>query len=325
MIGEVIHSRVDNKLYQEDVELVNNSVCIGVEIELENIRYFSHTSRFTNIFTFWTAIEDGSIRNGTEFIFSEPFKGKNITTALSLMNDFLAEYKEDYGGVDTTERCSVHIHLDIRELDAISLNNLILVYMLFERIIFWHIAPNRVKNNYCRPLTDSSFKDILKQLLALRSIGFSRDCDTINIIRDRCDKYSALNVLPAHSYGSVEFRHHPGTTDMNKVLKWINIILALYNISKENTVNELISKIEQSSVKDVFISVFKNTTLGDEELLSDSVVDMLYHKGRNDIIDILSGDTLPNVCTRELFDTLRTGSRKLDLVTKFKQRYLENI
>lgn len=324
MIGEVLNSRVDRRLYQEDAELINNSVFVGVEIELENIRYFSHSPKYPNIFAFWSATEDGSIRNGTEFIFADPLKGKNITAALSVMDDFLAGYKDDYGGVDATERCSIHVHLDIRELDAAQLNNLILVYMLLERIVFWHIAPNRIKNNYCRPLTDSSFKDILKQLLALRSIGFSRDCDTISIIRDKCDKYSALNVLPAHSYGSVEFRHHPGTTDMKKVLRWINIIFALHNVSKKMTISEVMNKVEQSSVKDVLFTIFEHTTLGDEVLLSDPVVEVLYEKGRNDIVDILSGDKLPNVCTRELFDTLKVGSKRSDLVNKFKEKYLGN-
>ena len=135
-IGELIGRRPDKKLYKEDSTLVSNEHAVGVELELENIRYFRREEKYPDIFQFWNAVEDGSLRQGTEFIFSEPYKAANISRALEVMDEFLKVYKYNGKPAKISDRCSVHVHLDVRDMTSEDLNNLVLVYMFFERVLF---------------------------------------------------------------------------------------------------------------------------------------------------------------------------------------------
>jgi hypothetical protein len=234
-ISYLLGRKLDNRRYMETPTLVHNDTGIGVELEIENIDYYGHQSCYPDIFTLWKAVQDGSLREGTEFIFDGPMKGINITEALEVMQSFLNVYKRNDKPPLITERCSVHVHLDVTDLTRPQLNNLISVYYLVERVIFQYINPLRIKNNYCRALTDSGFKYVFKHLLQNDS-----DYDLCQIIKNECDKYSALNVLPVANYGSVEFRHHHGTLDMSKVLDWINIIIAIKQASLKYSTQELL-------------------------------------------------------------------------------------
>lgn len=304
LFANLLGQSLDKKLYREDVSLVSNSDAIGVEVELENIRYFETTKNLPNIFDLWNAVEDGSLRDGTEFIFKEPLKGANISAALELMNEFLKLYRKKGKPVLITERCSVHIHLDIRDLDEHQLNNMIMVYLLIERVLFYHINPLRLKNNYCRPLTDSDFKYTLKSML-----NISKDNDIysiFNAVKKECDKYSALNVLPITTFGSVEFRHHHGTSDMMAIKNWINIILAIKRTSIKYSIEDLLDLNYEKGFIKLLSVIFDGTDLGNEEYLSSLIeLERLVDKGIIDVKEILDYDKLQALTSK----TTRTKSR----------------
>jgi len=304
-IQDIIGSQSDYKLYATDDTLVSNTDAIGVEIELEGISHYSPGSALPNIFYNWRAVEDGSLRNGTEFIFKEPFKAKNITASLEIMNQFLAAYRAVTGtGVIVNERCSVHVHLDVRELDGQELNNLILVYLLFEKVLFEYISPTRSKNNYCRPLADSSFKATLHNLLTIKSDNLTYDL--IRIISRDCDKYSALNVLPVQNFGSVEFRHMPGTDDTTKIFDWINVILALKVAARSFSVQELLAVFKEKDCLSLLMMVFQGTKLPSKVLLSD--YETLLSRGVSDVVEILEWDNLYKITQKYRHTKRKTGT-----------------
>jgi hypothetical protein len=311
-ISTLLGHKQDSKRYMESERLVDNNIAIGVELEVENVDYYSHSSIYPNIFHLWKAVQDGSLREGTEFIFDGPMKGINITDALDVMEGFLGLYKRKDNPPKITDRCSVHVHLDVSDFDKDQLNNLIQVYYLVERVLFQYINPLRIKNNYCRALTDSSFKYSLKRLLKNES-----PYDLLSIIRNECDKYSALNVLPVAHFGSVEFRHHHGTLDMQKVLEWINIIIALKLASTNYSIKELLETYKESGAITMAQTIFKGSLLSDEATLSSLTdFDELVYKG---ILDLRELHNLDELKALNMINARKTKSKSRIFLESFKK------
>jgi hypothetical protein len=313
-IGKLLGKKADAKRYMESERLVSNSVGVGVELELENIQYMvaSPYDNYPKIFGLWRAVGDGSLREGIEYIFDGPLKGINITDALDIMQSFLGVYSRNGKPVNITDRCSVHVHLDVTDLDKDQLNNLIQIYYLVERLLFQYINPLRIKNNYCRALTDSSFRYTLKNLLKN-----SRSYDLVHIIQNECDKYSALNVLPVTSYGSVEFRHHHGTTDMAKILDWINIIMSIKLASLEYPIEYLLSLHKDFGSIKLIQTIFKGTLLSDPEVINGIFeYDKLINMGVLDLKEIHNLDELKALNTTQ---SRKRASKKRVFLESFKK------
>lgn len=311
-IGNYIGKEPDEFLYKEDEKLISNADAVGVELEMEGIQYsFSKSSgevpvssRFITDVTlpslgnFWKVIKDGSLRKGTEFIFSVPHKGANITAALDKMQTFIDAFSYRNEPIKITDRCSVHVHLDVRDLDNEEVSNFVLLYIFVERVLFLTIDSGRVKNNYCKPLTNSAFKYILSELIKKGNDEYDSIERFVRAIREQCDKYSALNILPVSTYGSVEFRHHQGTKDMAEVKRWINIILALKLASKVD-IKEWLQIYADKGYREVLSLIFKGTYLATDEFLGRVEVDNELFRGLMDTREVLNLNALAAVANRK--------------------------
>lgn len=305
-IGECI-GNFGNYTKEEDIQgLISPNHNVGIEIELENFRYEfssdSPTEVYMNSFydvdnrsslinpgKHWSIVRDNSLRNGVEFIFDGPKKGKSIIEAIEGMDAFLSKYSRCGRPAKASDRCSVHCHVDVRDLDEILLNRLLMIYVLVERVLFEYVSPCRLKNNYCRPITDSSFKHILNSIN--NSSNPPEINDAISVIRSQCDKYSALNLLPIQHYGTVEFRHHQGTTDMKKVLDWINILICI-KLAASIPPATFISIYKSKGYKVLIESIFLGTVICEEPFISNPNLEVLIRKGINDYLEIINFNEL---------------------------------
>lgn len=290
--------------------LVSSSNYVGIEVEIENVKYaFSsdgpHPPRSSyfewrdngitlpELWKHWYIVKDNSLRQGSEFIFNAPKKGTGIIEALNSLDQFLSVYKQNGKGPEVSDRCSIHCHLDVRDLTEQQLNNLLMVYALFERILFAYVDPSRLKNNYCRPITDSSFKHILATIKDNSSP--ERFSSILDVIKFSCDKYSALNLLPLRSFGTVEFRHHQGTTSMNEeVLDWINIILCI-KLAAHLHIGDLLDTYEDCGYRTLIEQVFDGTKLATPEFLDRFEIEGLVDKGVLDVIEIFNFSKLCSI------------------------------
>lgn len=193
--------------------IVDSSSLFGIEVEVENIR------NSVNPGPFWSITEDGSLRNhGREFI-SRPIKANQVEYALRSL------FEQLYNTNDPvfSERCSVHVHCNIRTMTPDQLWGMMMTYLCFEKVLFRFIGQNRDKNIHCVPIGDST---ILKQIAP--------------IIRCHLPprhwlKYTAVNLVPMTGMGTVEFRHMHGTSDIGKLMHWINCILRMKLFAYKNT------------------------------------------------------------------------------------------
>ncbi len=105
---------------------------VGVEVELENVPLNSRLRSATD--TRWEIKEDGSLRNyGVEFVFAEPMFGEDVVNTIRNLPHVFQQL-----GIrpNISERCSVHVHLDVRDLEYNQLLNLVVTYLLCEPYFF---------------------------------------------------------------------------------------------------------------------------------------------------------------------------------------------
>lgn len=227
-------------VYQKDANWVLDSCVTGIEIEVENLRARNHQAPHNDAVVYdiqglWALVSDGSLRNnGGEFISRKLF-GKDLTQGLEVISNHLLtnEVRHTF-----SHRCSLHIHLDVRDLNISQFQKFLQLYCIFELPLF-NISGKRTQNEYCIPLGTSNEAKRAYGLLASNKGKFAKFFELYDSsendtwreigrqIQDNYIKYMALNILPFVSKGSVEFRHHEGTIDIDRIKLWINILYSL--------------------------------------------------------------------------------------------------
>lgn len=210
--------------------LVLPSTYLGLEIEVEGYPDEESNCIYEGMSAHWQVKGDNSLRNGgLELVFRRPLFGKDVKDALENMEQVMEENPPQL-----SERCSVHVHVDVRDLSINQLIRLILIYTLYERAIVKYHGSSRETNVFCLP-----FYIVPNGLSALGHCiqGDLSDNEFVRVagqaIRENSEKYSALNLRSMFEFGSVEFRHMPGTVNKNKILEWINIILSMKAAAEE--------------------------------------------------------------------------------------------
>lgn len=251
------HSSNSSANIVEDIEeLVDSQTLVGIELEIENLEMLTQSDAYP--INLWKEVEEYSIRHGTEFVFKRPHKGKKILDALDDMDMHLRSLRLKGKTPIITSRCSAHVHLDMRnEMPEVVVNTL-LVYILFEKILFNYLSNDRQGNNYCIPLESSDFEETL-EVVERMLLCPEEEWDMYNFsnyLDSRLTRYGAANLHSLISFGSLEFRAHPGSLKMSNILEWINILLSIKKWAKEQpeslSVTNLIGLDNHTLCKSVF-------------------------------------------------------------------------
>ena len=215
---------------------------LGFEIELEGI----HGGRWPQNIEGWVRKDDGSLRNGKEYIFAGPQSGDMALSSLRAMAAKMAEV-----GVDPTFRCSTHVHLDVRDLNWDQYERTVLLYMVFEDMFFDHCQPYRRHSNFCVPFQSN---DWLSQYFGQRVIG----CDSFThkfAHLQSWPKYSGLNLQVTTTFGSIEFRGSHAIVDEAELIGLAQRMLYLkkFVVEDESTDHhEFLVKVATKAASDVF-------------------------------------------------------------------------
>ena len=223
-------------------EYMGNEHLIGIEIEVEGIRW-------VEIPPYWRTIEDGSLRDGFELVLRQPLTGKDLEDALDHAERELQD-KE----MPDSPRTSVHVHIDVRDATFEEIRSLLFLYAVFEDHFFLMGGEQRKDSFYCAPWSTSSAQmKAVQMLLNARNRGLA----------GLGNKYSALNIQTMQNYGSVEFRMHQGTTNMDDIRKFIQDIYALRSYVKGNAREDLMDYLNEYSrdgAKSLFRDIFGRDT-----------------------------------------------------------------
>lgn len=206
-LHELIHGRRFNSATQ----------MFGLEVELENV------APYGNI-TGWVPSNDGSLRNGVEFVLDGPKSLAQSRTCLGRLSPIIESATDSV-------RCSFHVHVDARTWSIDELSNVLRTYMTFEHV-FFELSGNRYGSQFCTPIIRSGIETTVRNIIRnpnLRNVS----------VRFDSVKYAALNVGHLQGIGSLEFRHHKGLTSSGEGLTWLNIVANFCSIARTITREQL--------------------------------------------------------------------------------------
>jgi hypothetical protein len=238
LVSDVVKIPPSRRTYVSDARWPLPNCNVGVELEYEN-SLFLQDSFNQKKSQYWTIVADDSLRNnGAEFIFSEPLSGIDLTTGINEMRnrlDVLRKLGPKYLP-DPHYRTSTHVHLDVRDCTLAQYMNIILLGIMFEPALFRIAGEHRQRNNF-----SMSSRFASGYFEALSSAYNAVSGDALYDALHSQFKYTAINVTPpfneerAHpKKGSIEFRHHEGTLDMDKLSTWISILMCLKKAAVNN-------------------------------------------------------------------------------------------
>ena len=212
------------KYVNPQFKFVDPNSHVGIEVEIENISYIN-----PNIpICFWQITEDGSLRNhGKEF--------KSV--ALPVKYAQLALEQLFHGlnpDIDFSSRTSIHVHLDVRGLTMTQLLTLMFVYATVENLLFKFVGANRRNNIFCTPITETQF---------FRHLDIQKKENMMGCLQTIWQKYSALNVLPISTFGTVEFRQMLGTSNVTKLCIWLDLLSRIKVFAYKNVLTNVLNTI----------------------------------------------------------------------------------
>lgn len=208
---------------------------IGIEIELEA----GDNEGSWPAVDGWELKPDGSLRDGMEYVFDGPQSGPTALASIRAVAEAMSDFNPD-----PTFRCSTHIHLDVRTLDWLQYQKLVLLYMIYEDVMFDHCQPYRRSSNFCIPFMAN---DWLSSRFGRGIIGSPSDALRFSHLTS-WPKYSALNLQTSSSFGTIEFRGQHALYTEEDLVSMAQRMLHLKRFVLEDTSPNLPMFIEAASV-----------------------------------------------------------------------------
>lgn len=172
---------------------------------------------------------DGSLpANGREYVVG-PMAGTQFITGMNA-----ALTKMHASGCRVADCCGLHVHVDARDYSAFDVRRLVLLYSKLEDGFFKLVTPRRSSEQctYCKRLRHSNIN--VSKLQEARTSSEIRGAlvkmlyptsERESIRKVKGDKYQSARycALNLHSWmhrGTVEFRHHHGCLQPERVTNW---------------------------------------------------------------------------------------------------------
>ena len=236
------HTAFEQKMNHTNVfPVVCETGLVGIEIEVEGLKNGAPYPDY-----YWHGKEDHSLRNNGYEYASIPLRGYQIEKALTYLSNTLAAT-----GVtpEFSNRCSVHVHLNVRDMTWDQVRSLVLLYSIFEKH-FFHIAGTKRENNiFCVPLYKCDLKGGISQL---------------EYYTENWQKYCAINLGPilgsqdVGRFGTIEFRHLYGTLDVKTIIDWVNNLFKLRLAAVKYPFKDLWEKVVNLNSTSEYIQLYKD-------------------------------------------------------------------
>ena len=232
---------------------------MGVELEIERLPHNQEWYQEKLQRKTWTVDTDGSLRPpGSSFEFiSKPLELQYLLAELTkFFADNPLNAERNY-----SDRTSVHIHTNVTDFTQQQLASLALVYTVVEDVLFQYVnhykeptpdGYSRDTNIYCIPWNQCRMNYNLVNEIFANPVGAFRNWQ----------KYTALNLLPITTQGTVEWRHMHGTNDMEKLTIWVNLIGSIMKFAKGADFEDVIKTVKSLNDTSAYQQFF-NTVLQD--------------------------------------------------------------
>lgn len=193
----------------------------------------------------WVITEDGSIerRNSIELV-SPILQGVEGFRQVEIVCDVLNAL-----GAKIDKTCGLHVHVDANDLTGNDLYNLVQRYYNCECTIDGWMPKSRRKNNnqFCYSMEGvAEFLNENDRTDYLQTINYESSYG----------RYYKLNLLAFFRHGTVEFRHHSGTINAEKIINWMIFCVTFVETTKALGKNADVFE----NIPEEVIAFYKNRT-----------------------------------------------------------------
>lgn len=226
--------------------VLESSEIVGIEVEVENSGANHQIPRGSP----WNQEADGSLRNnGIEYV-SRPIPASFVPGALQQLLTGVLDQDCHF-----SPRTSVHVHINAQDMQTHQVHDLVMVYSIFEKLLYKFAGRGRIRNIFCVPLVET------QMLTHMVESGIGHNWS----------KYTGLNLCPLFEgksgrtpYGTLEFRHMHGTFSVDKLCLWVEMITSLKQFilksSTKDIRNMIISMDDSFDFEGLMHQVFGKTS-----------------------------------------------------------------
>lgn len=209
----------------------------GIDCQAES---YGHQTR-----NHWKVVSDGSVYGGWELV-SPALKGLDGLRQIKAVSEGLAEI-----GASIDRSCGLHVHHDASDLSRKNIKDLLNFYIRWEPVIDLLMPASRRgnSNTYCRSI--SRWNDRASTINAVNGHRGS-------IYNFTGTRYTKLNLQSFHRHGTVEFRHHSGTTDVGKISSWVVLTQVFVERAKLGRLSTKVQGVNYEKFKKALGLVGKN-------------------------------------------------------------------
>ena len=238
----------------------------GVEIEVEGEGLPSRDSFGEN----WRVTGDGSLRGESgEYLFASPLQKADASKALVEIDKVFRRNKIK---MTLSDRCGVHIHVNVADMTKTQLSNFITAYLILEDALVLSEDEDRHDNLFCQRASSSEF------IFIYLSHCFEDFAFYSSIIEENF-KYAALNLYALRKFGSLEFRFFKTPSDFRKIIQWIEMLDNIREFSlKFTTPPEIIQFFSANGANDYMKACLQEHS---NQITIDNFHDILWTSMRN--------------------------------------------
>ena len=188
---------------------------VGLEIEMEGINVAS----IRGVRNKWKSEQDASLRgNSVEWVLPGPVERQTVRRRIHSLSVAIKRSPHKVKLLPS-DRCGVHVHINVQPLEEEELFKFITLYLMFEPLLVHWCGDDREGNMFCLRAIDA--EELILALMYVRRTGSWR-----GIAHDGY-RYAAMNVAALAKYGSLEFRAMRTPENLMRIPVWVDALLAL--------------------------------------------------------------------------------------------------
>jgi hypothetical protein len=195
----------------------------------------------------WKVTTDSSLASSTGYEIVSPPLGADGFEQIDKVCGALAAM-----GFTVNKNCGLHVHVDVRRpapLSLEALKRLAILYVEHEALIDMVLPPSRRANagRFCASIANVSVaainrcEDTLQIARVLKHeqrIGSRRRLSYSRMHAEYHLRYVKLNYIGITGRGTVEFRHHSGTVEADKIKNWVLACQRMVELASKEEVAE---------------------------------------------------------------------------------------
>jgi hypothetical protein len=242
--------------------LFDSKQTIGIEIEMEGQNLSFNNSMY------WKYTHDGSLRGtpeSIEYLLKAPIPKREVSRVLKLLKDLMLIKRKPPARFTPSDRCGVHIHINIQYFTEENLIKFMCTYLAVENLLLRYCGEARQGNLFCLRAIDAN-------TLISKLIEYRQDGDLLKLTSRALDiKYAAMNLGAIREHGSLEFRALKTPNDIEKINEWVKLLCCVRDQS-----------ITFSSLEDIVETVSRYG--------ADQFVRMIFQRHTNTLINVIGPD-----------------------------------